>query len=140
MARLWVRGNTGATLTSAGLGVNHKLYQNARATVSSDIVLTQKVTAVATHLMAVEDTGDLWILRMLVTEESVTPAASVPEDEDVEVKGVYPCSHGPVYFSPARLISVPVESTLWLQVNKVAGGNSSTVRVYFNVLLSLSLG
>ena len=138
MSRIWIRGNTGATLTSTGLGTNVSIYSNGR-TITGQLTLSQKVTVIATFLMAIEDVGDLWSMRLMVVEESVTPTATTPELEDIRMKGVYPLSKGPVYFAPRRLISVPTEHELFLQLTKEAGGTSSTVRCYYNILLNTSL-
>ncbi len=139
MSRVWVRMSETDTISTAGsLGSSTIAYQNSRETVTN-ITLVQKVTVVATHIMAVCDTEDTWSISLCVLEENATaPIYNTPERNDPLVKGMYYVSRGPVYFSPRRLISIPSEHSLYLRINKELGGSQSTINVHAQFLLQMS--
>ncbi len=139
MSLLWVRGSIVNTISTAGIGGTvKKAYANQLDTVTT-LVLKQKVTVVATYLHCITDTDDTHSVRILVVDESDTPTASFPAVDDEFVKGVYPFSRGPVLYAPKRLIDVPTEKDLYITVYKEDGSAQSVSRVYYNVLLNLSL-
>jgi len=139
MALLWVtRTAIFAGQTSTGLvGGLVEVYQNSRET-SGNLTLTQKVVVVASYMMVITDTSDLFRLRLVVADEGVTPTVSVPEDADPEIKGLYPFAMGPVYFAPRRKIAVPSESTFNVVIEKVLGSQSTGGSAHFRFLLNTS--
>lgn len=144
MARHWVRKmGTQTETTAAVLSVNQGIYQNSRVT-TGNITLVQKVTVVATVLWGLSDTDDTWSLTLIVDDEEETPLYDEPEIDaaggsDPQVKGHYIFGRGPVLYTPRRLISVPVEHTLTLRINKEQGGTTSKLRWHAQFLMNVSM-
>ena len=139
MAKLWVRKVISGSGATSGTQLNETtIYNNQRET-SGQITLEQKVTVVATHLMLIHDSDDILTFRLAVVDEAVTLTYGTLATDDDQYKGIYPFARGPVYFSPRRLISVPTESHLDMQVIKENGSVNTTYRGYVQLLLQTSL-
>ncbi len=139
MALHWVTGFDTTVQSSIGIvNVAQSIYSNGR-TVTGQLTLVQKAVVVATHLMCVTDSVDMCRARLAVVEESITPTVSVPEDEDKDIKGLYPFAQGPVFFSPRRKIEIPSESELFLVIEKLSGSISTIINVHWRFLLYTSL-
>ncbi len=138
MVKLWVRKSGTATTTTAATQVSvTSIYQNSRES-SGNITHIQKVTVVAAHLFAVTNTEDVFSMRLIVADEGRTISYGEPEVADPEIKGMYIFARGPVYFSPRRLISIPVESELSVQIRKEMGANASVNSWYGQFLLNIT--
>ncbi len=139
MALLWVRKALSGSITTAGTQLLvDTLYHNGRATAGT-LSLKQKATVVATHLMFVSDQDDILTARLIVDGEAVVPVFGTYEVQDPQYKGIYPFARGPVFFSPRRLIAIPTEHKLFLQLIKESGGSATAIFGYVQVLLNLSL-
>ncbi len=138
MALFWLTGEQAGTTTSVGLVDSTSVYSNGR-TVTGQITLVQKAVVVATHLFGLTDKPELFRIRLAVVEEAVTPTAGEPEDQDKRIKGLYPFSMGPVYFSPRRKIEIPSEHELFIITEKLQGGTAVVSRVHWRFLLHTSL-
>ncbi len=136
MAKFWVREQVTGALSSPALHFNQLIYHNNSAL--STTGQRFKATAVAQFYMGLTDTEDLWILRLALMHESITPTTSIPGDNEEAVRGLYPFAKGPVYFAPRASITVPSDHKLWLQVIKVLGSASSTYQVSLNTLMVTS--
>ncbi len=136
MAKFWVREQLTGNLSTPALHFNQLIYHN-----NSTLSTTGqrfKATAVAQFYMGLTDIDDLWILRLVLMHESVTPTVSTPGDSEEAVRGLYPFAKGPVYFAPRASITVPSDHKLWLQVSKVLGTSASIYQVSLNVLMVTS--
>lgn len=144
MPRFWIRKQGTETVTTTGtLALALLMYNNQKVVISGAITIQQKVTVVATHLFAITNTDDTFSMGLVTLDESDTVTYSHPQADatggsDKELKGHYVVARGPVLYSPRRLISVPVEETLWFRINKEVGGNTSTINWACQILLNVS--
>ncbi len=138
MPNVWVRGPfSHLSITSVGSVVNNELYHNIIDAVSEPLH-RQKVTVVATYLMMVVDTEDIFTVRLAVVNED-HPAITLSNVSlaDPAWKGIYPVAKGPVYVSPRRKIDIPWGSKLFLTTVKEVGTVSSSLHVFINILLNI---
>ncbi len=137
MSLLWVRNKIETSQSASGLVSNTLVYSNQIEGTASR--RKDKVTVVSHYLWGVTNTVEGFSLRPVVVHEDFpTLSVSIPPIDDDKTKGMYLFAQGPVMYNPRRLISIPPEHIMYLQLVKEFGSAASVINIFYGFLLQIT--
>ncbi len=128
----WLRPIHTQTVSSVNVHSNLEVFHNQRtADRAAKAAYGVRLFVMGSGSVA----GELWIVRLLIVHESITPTNAIPDLEDPKNWATFPVSDSPAYFDIRSKREIAQDEKLWLQTYKAVGTASNLISVMAQIYL-----